>query len=93
MLPLWRRGNKLFVALSDPTNHQAVTDVQFSTGLTTEAILVEDDKLGDAIDKFFDSANSGMDELADVDLDGLDVGRLMMRSRSAKVAPTLTMRR
>ncbi|MBJ7548923.1 type IV-A pilus assembly ATPase PilB, partial [Pseudomonas sp. OA3] len=51
VLPLWRRGNKLFVGLSDPSNHQAVTDVQFSTGLTTEAILVEDDKLGDAIDK------------------------------------------
>jgi type IV pilus assembly protein PilB len=73
VLPLYRRGNKLFVAVSDPTNHQAVTDVQFSTGLTTEAILVEDDKLGEAIDKFFDSAASGMEDLADVDLDGLDV--------------------
>ncbi len=72
-LPLWRRGNKLFVAISDPTNHQAVTDIQFSTGLTTEAILVEDDKLGDAIEKFFDSANSGMEDLGDVDLDGVDV--------------------
>jgi len=73
VLPLWRRGNKLFVGLSDPSNHQAVTDVQFSTGLNTEAILVEDDKLGDAIDKSFDSANSGMEDLADVDLDSLDV--------------------
>ena len=73
VLPLWRRGNKLFVAVSDPTNHQAITDIQFSTGMNTEAILVEDDKLGDAIDKFFDSAASGMDDLADVDLDGLDV--------------------
>ncbi|WAG79965.1 type IV-A pilus assembly ATPase PilB [Metapseudomonas furukawaii] len=72
-LPLWRRGNKLFVGISDPTNHQAVTDIQFSTGLNTEAILVEDDKLGDAIEKFFDGAGSGMEELADVDLDGLDV--------------------
>lgn len=72
-LPLWRRGNKLFVAISDPTNHQAVTDIQFSTGLNTEAILVEDDKLGDAIEKYFDSANSGMEELGDVDLDGVDV--------------------
>ena len=73
MLPLYRRGNKLFIALSDPTNHQAVTDVQFSTGLSTEALLVEDDKLGDAIDKFFEAANSGMEDLADVDLDGVDV--------------------
>ncbi|TIH09830.1 type IV-A pilus assembly ATPase PilB [Pseudomonas leptonychotis] len=73
VLPLWRRGNKLFIAVSDPTNHQAVTDIQFSTGMNTEAILVEDDKLGDAIEKFFDSASSGMDDLGDIDLDGLDV--------------------
>jgi type IV pilus assembly protein PilB len=73
VLPLWRRGNKLFIGVSDPTNHQAVTDIQFSTGMTTEAILVEDDKLGDAIEKFFDSAANGMEDLADVDLDGLDI--------------------
>ena len=73
VLPLWRRGNKLFIAVSDPSNHQAITDIQFSTGMTTESILVEDDKLGDAIDKFFDNASSGMEDLADVDLDGLDV--------------------
>nr|BFE94098.1 hypothetical protein GCM10020185_46340 [Pseudomonas brassicacearum subsp. brassicacearum] len=54
-LPLWRRGNKLYVGISDPTNHQAINDIQFSTGLTTEAILVEDDKLSDAIEKFFSS--------------------------------------
>lgn len=72
-LPLWRRGNKLFIAISDPTNHQATTDIQFSTGLTTEAILVEDDKLGEAIDKFFDNATTTFDDLGDVDLDGLDV--------------------
>ncbi|MBF7730266.1 type IV-A pilus assembly ATPase PilB [Pseudomonas sp. N040] len=72
-LPLFRRGNKLFIGVSDPTNHQAVTDIQFSTGLTTESILVEDDKLGDAIEKFFDQASSGMDDLGDVDLDGLDI--------------------
>jgi type IV pilus assembly protein PilB len=73
VLPLWRRGNKLFIAVSDPGNHQAITDIQFSTGMTTESILVEDDKLGDAIDKFFDNASNGMEDLADVDLDGLDV--------------------
>ncbi|MCZ4321113.1 type IV-A pilus assembly ATPase PilB [Pseudomonas anguilliseptica] len=73
VLPLWRRGNKLFIAVSDPTNHQAVTDIQFSTGMNTEAILVEDDKLGEAIEKFFDSAASGMEDLGDIDLDGLDV--------------------
>ncbi|CAD5107953.1 type IV-A pilus assembly ATPase PilB [Zestomonas carbonaria] len=86
-LPLWKRGNKLFVALSDPTNHQAVTDIQFSTGLTTEAILVEDDKLGDAIEKFFDSANSGLEDLADVDLDGLDVESVTDDKQDAATNP------
>ncbi|SDI64552.1 type IV-A pilus assembly ATPase PilB [Pseudomonas panipatensis] len=73
VIPLWRRGNKLFVGFSDPTNHQAITDVQFSTGLTTEGILVEDDKLGDAIEKLFESATGGLDDLGDVDLEGLDI--------------------
>jgi type IV pilus assembly protein PilB len=50
-----------------------VTDIQFSTGISTEALLVEDDKLGEALDKFFDAGTSGMEDLADVDLDGLDV--------------------
>ncbi|MHC8312791.1 type IV-A pilus assembly ATPase PilB [Pseudomonas sp. GT1P32] len=72
-LPLWRRGNKLFVGVSDPTNHQAINDIQFSTGLNTEAILVEDDKLSDAIEKFFDSHASGLEDMADVDLDGMDI--------------------
>ncbi|WPO99308.1 type IV-A pilus assembly ATPase PilB [Pseudomonas sp. HR96] len=70
-LPLWRRGNKLFVGVSDPTNHQAITDIQFNTGLNTEAILVEEDKLADAIEKFFESG-TGLEELGD-DLDNLDV--------------------
>ena len=73
VLPLWKRGNKLFVGASDPTNQQAITDIQFSTGLNAEVILVEDDKLGDAIDKFFDNASSGMEDLGDVDLDGFDI--------------------
>jgi len=73
VIPLWRRGNKLFVGISDPTNHQAITDVQFSTGLTTEAILVEDDRLGDTIEKLFESPTGGLDDLSDVDLEGLDI--------------------
>ncbi|MDH1056074.1 type IV-A pilus assembly ATPase PilB [Aquipseudomonas alcaligenes] len=72
-LPLYRRGNKLYVGISDPSNLQAITDIQFSTGLNTEAILVEEDKLGDAIEKFFDNASSGLDDLGDVDLDSVDI--------------------
>jgi len=73
VLPLLRRGNLLFVGVSDPTNQQAIRDIQFSTGLTVEPLLVEDDKLGEAIDKFFDSGTSGMEDLGEVDLDGVSI--------------------
>ncbi len=66
-LPLWKRGNKLYIGISDPANQQAITDLQFNTGLAIEAILVEDDKLSDAIEKFFDG-NASLGEMGDVDL-------------------------
>jgi type IV pilus assembly protein PilB len=71
-LPLWRRGNKLFIGLADPSNHQALSDIQFSTGLSAEALLVEDDKLGDCIEKLFDNPNNALGDLSDADLDALD---------------------
>jgi type IV pilus assembly protein PilB len=44
-LPLFRRGNRLFAALSDPTDYRALDEIKFSSGLSTEAILVAHDKL------------------------------------------------
>ena len=73
VLPLYKRANKLYVAISDPGNHQAITDVQFSTGMTVEPLLVEDDKLGQAIDKLYESATGGLEGMDDVELDGLEV--------------------
>jgi len=73
VLPLSRRGTKLYVAISDPANHQSISDIQFSTGLTIESILVEDDLLSAAIDKVYDSGTTGLEDLGEVDLDGVDV--------------------
>ena len=41
-VPLFKRGNRLFVALSSPTNTQALDEFKFATGLSTEAVLVND---------------------------------------------------
>lgn len=71
VLPLYKRANKLYVAVSDPGNHQAITDVQFSTGMTVEPLLVEDDKLGKAIDALYESATGGLDGMDDDELDEL----------------------
>ncbi|MDX1473813.1 MAG: type IV-A pilus assembly ATPase PilB, partial [Reinekea sp.] len=41
-LPLYKRGNRLFIAVSDPTNIQALDEIKFNTGLSTDAVLVDD---------------------------------------------------
>ena len=71
-LPLYKRGNRLFVAVSDPTNLQALDEIKFTTGSTAEAILVEDDKLAASIDKAMEAADTSMKMGDDDNLDGLD---------------------
>ncbi|MEW8063677.1 MAG: type IV-A pilus assembly ATPase PilB [Candidatus Thiodiazotropha endolucinida] len=72
-LPIFRRGNRLFLAVSDPTNHQGLDEIRFNTGLASEAILVEEDKLNRTIDKVMEAQETNMDELLDADLDNLDI--------------------
>jgi len=73
VMPLFKRGSRLYLAISDPTNQQALSDIQFNTGLMTDAVIVEDDKLHSAIEKYLDSAAGGLGDMADADLDNLDV--------------------
>lgn len=79
-LPLYRRGNRLFVALGDPTNNQAITDIRFQTGLSVEAVIAEVDKLDIAVENFFkaqeedigDSLGDDGAELGDLDIEAVD---------------------
>jgi type IV pilus assembly protein PilB len=72
-LPLYKRGSRLFVAVSDPTNLQAQEEIKFHVGMTTETILVEDDKLTRAIDKAVEAADTSMSSLGDdSDLDDVE---------------------
>ena len=74
-LPIQKRGNRLFVAISDPMNLAALDEFKFNTGITTEAILVEEDKLDPIIDKALEMGDKtlDMDGLLDEDLDNLDI--------------------
>ncbi len=64
-LPLFRRGNRLYIGVSDPTNLVALDEIKFHTGINTEAVLVEEDKLGKAIDHALDSRSTTISELLD----------------------------
>ncbi|MEX1081320.1 MAG: type IV-A pilus assembly ATPase PilB, partial [Halofilum sp. (in: g-proteobacteria)] len=68
-------GQRLFVAVSDPTNLVALDEFKFATGLSTEPVLVEEHKLAKHIDRLLSQAEmSNIDEGLDEGLDALDVG-------------------
>lgn len=73
-LPLFKRGNRLFVAVSDPTNLAGLDEIKFQANLTTEAILVEEDKLAKVIEKVLEAKDNTISALSDdADLDNLDI--------------------
>ncbi len=72
-LPLYRRGKRLFVAVADPTNLTALDEIKFHTGIATEPVLVEEDKLNRAIEQALDTVDSSMSDLLDEDLENLDI--------------------
>jgi type IV pilus assembly protein PilB len=75
VLPLMRRGKRLFVAVSDPTNLHSIDEIKFATGLGIEAVVVEDNKLQQAVAKALEQVDTAMPNLAedDFDLENLDV--------------------
>lgn len=71
-LPIFKRGKRLFLAVSDPTNVTALDEIKFATGLTTEAVIVEEDKLVKAIEASAEEADGGLGDMDDDDFEDLD---------------------
>ncbi|MDD5460094.1 MAG: type IV-A pilus assembly ATPase PilB [Methylococcales bacterium] len=72
-LPLFTRGKTLFLAISDPTNIQALDDIKFQSRLHPETILVEEHKLLKAIEIALEAKDSTISALLDEDLENLDI--------------------
>ncbi|MCH9695078.1 MAG: type IV-A pilus assembly ATPase PilB [Gammaproteobacteria bacterium] len=75
VLPLVKRGQRLFLAISDPTNLQAIDDIKFATSLRIDPVVVEQDKLEERITSAIeavDTSMSGLDD-DDFDLENLDI--------------------
>jgi type IV pilus assembly protein PilB len=74
VLPLFKRGNKLFVGIADPTNTQALDEIKFQSNMAVEAILVDADKIHRTIEQWLATADSLAETMGDAeDLDKLDV--------------------
>jgi type IV pilus assembly protein PilB len=72
VLPLYKRSNKLYVAISDPANLQALEEVRFKTNLVPEPIVVEDDKLGQAIARIIEATGATLKDMSN--LEDMEVG-------------------
>jgi type IV pilus assembly protein PilB len=69
-IPIFHRGNRLFVAVSDPTNRKGLEDIGFQTGIATEEVLVEENKLTAFIEAFLEAEEGGgLGDLDDGDVD------------------------
>ncbi len=75
VLPLVKRGQRLFLGISDPTNLQAIDDVKFQTSLRIDPVVVEDGKLMERISKALEAVDTSMSSFDDddFDLENLDV--------------------
>jgi len=76
VLPLFKRGKRLFLGVADPTNLHAIDEIKFQTSMAVEAIVVEDDKLQRKLDKAIEQFDTQMPSLGDddaVDLESLEV--------------------
>ena len=75
VLPLIKRGQRLFLGISDPTNLQAIDDVKFQTSLRIDPVVVEEGKLEERITKALEAIDTTMSSLddEDFDLENLDV--------------------
>ena len=74
LLPLVKKGRKLFIATSDPTDYGAFENFEFSTGLQCEIVVVDYKQLEQKIDQLFD-ANGGISMSEDdfKEFSGMDV--------------------
>jgi type IV pilus assembly protein PilB len=74
VLPLFKRGNRLFVGIADPTNNQALEEIKFQTNLAIEPILVDEDRIKRCIETWLEASDALGESVGDAEgLESLDV--------------------
>ena len=68
VVPLHKRGNRLAVAIADPTNLRALDEIRFQTGLTVDPVIVEENKLIPLVTKIAETADEALKGLSNEDI-------------------------
>ena len=70
-LPLFKRGNRLYVGVTDPTNLHALDEIKFQTNHTVEPILVSEEQLGRIIERALSESGGTISDMGE-DSEGLE---------------------
>ncbi|MEM1173186.1 MAG: type IV-A pilus assembly ATPase PilB [Pseudomonadota bacterium] len=77
VLPLVKRGTRLFVGIADPTNLTAIDEIKFQTSLRIDPVVVEQDKLEERVGKALEAVDTSLADFGgdddDFDLENLDI--------------------
>jgi type IV pilus assembly protein PilB len=69
VLPIMKRGKRLFLAVADPTDLHALDEIRFQTSMAIEFVVVEDNKLQKLVEASIEQADAAMPSFSDDDLD------------------------
>ena len=68
VIPLHKRGNRLAVAIADPTNLRALDEIRFQTGMAVDPVVVDEAQLAPVVVKLSESAEETIKNLAGEDI-------------------------
>jgi type IV pilus assembly protein PilB len=68
VVPLHKRGNRISVAIADPTNLRALDEIRFQTGLTVDLVIVEATKLAPFAAKLSETAEDSLKSFTNEDI-------------------------
>jgi type IV pilus assembly protein PilB len=87
ILPLLQRGKRLYIAVGDPTNLQALDEIKFQTNLRVEPVVVEQDKLEERVGRAIEAVDTTMSNFDD---DDFDMDNLEISGGDEDVGPEIT---
>jgi len=68
VIPLHKRGNRLSIAIADPTNLRALDEIRFQTGMAVDPVIVNESQLAPLVTKFSESTEDTLKNLVSDDI-------------------------
>jgi type IV pilus assembly protein PilB len=68
VIPLHKRGNRLSIAIADPTNLRALDEIRFQTGMAVDPVIVNESQLSPLVAKFSESTEDTLKNLVSEDI-------------------------